>query len=159
MVATLLIGMGIGAAATPDEDERPPMAHAHEDMSMPSSAATTVEEPTEPANLDGTWVVTSCDLQPFTAGTDTSTLVGAVEVENTGNVPALFTVSLKWDALPGRLFDGGTWEVSLNPGASRELLFVKKIHGNNVNRVQSSPGYKGAGEEEFCKVSGSIDAA
>jgi hypothetical protein len=102
-------------------------------------------------------VITACDLQLFTAGTNTSTLVGAVEVDNTGNVPALATVSLKWDALPGPLFDGGTKEVTLNPGASRELRFTTKINGSDVNRVQSSPGYLAAGNEGLCRVTTSIE--
>ena len=45
---------------------------------------------------------TACDLQLFVGGGDTSSLVAAVEVENTGTVPALITVSLKWDACLAR---------------------------------------------------------
>jgi hypothetical protein len=164
IVAALLIGIGIGAASTPEEEEQIPVAEAPASPSLPPLPSpsppveTTVEETTEPPNLDGTWVVTACDLQLFTGG-DMSTLVGAVEVENTGNVPALVSVSLKWDALPGPLPDGGKKEVTLNPGASRELRFTTRINGSDVDRVQSSPGYQAASDEKFCKVMASIDEA
>jgi hypothetical protein len=68
-------------------------------------------------------------------------------------------VSFKWDALPGPLFDGGTKEVTLNPGGSRELRFTTKITSDDVSRVQSSPGYNAVGSEKLCKVKASIDEA
>jgi hypothetical protein len=68
-------------------------------------------------------------------------------------------VSLQWDALPGPLLDGGTKEVTLNPGGSRELRFTTKITTDDVSRVQSSPGYNAAGGEKLCKVKTSIDEA
>lgn len=153
----------MGTAATPEEKEQIPLAEAPATpLPSPSPPAQTTAEPTpeattEPADLDGTWVVTACDLQLFTQGFNQSILVGAVEVENTGNVPALVSVSLKWDALPGPLPDGGTKEVTLNPGASREL--TTKINGGDVDRVQSSPGYGAASDEKFCKVKASIEEA
>jgi hypothetical protein len=111
-------------------------------------------------NLDGTWTVTSCDLQLFVGGGDLSTLVAAVQVKNTGNVPALITVSLKWDALPGPLIDGGTKQVRLNPDGTREIRFTKtRLNTDDVSRVQSSPGYKSSSEEKLCKVKTSIDYA
>jgi hypothetical protein len=164
IVAALLIGIGIGAASTPEEEslDVPSKSVPSSPSSPPATTVeettTTVAEPTEPADLDGTWKITACDLQLFTGG-NASTLVGAVEVENTGNVPALVAVSLKWDALPGPLFDGGTKEVTLNPGASRELRFTTKITSDDVSRVQSSPGYNAVGSEMLCKVKTWIDGA
>jgi hypothetical protein len=84
-------------------------------------------------------------------------LVAAVEVENTGNVPAAVTVNLKWDALPGPLFDGGSKTVTLEPGRTREIRFMAKIKGNDVDRVQSSPGYRASSDNKFCKVKTSIN--
>jgi hypothetical protein len=128
--------------------------------STPSASPTaepTVESPSpEPEVLDGTWELTACDLQLFTSGFDTSTLVAAVVVENTGTVP---TVALKWDALPGPLFDGGEKVVIVNPGKSREVKFQKQIDGNDVDRVQSSTGYESADSSKLCKVKTSIDGA
>lgn len=168
IVAALLIGIGIGAASTLEEEQSlgvptgsslsSTAATDEETTTTIEETTTTVAEPTEPADLDGTWKITACDLQLFTGG-NASTLVGAVEVENTGNVPALVAVSLKWDAIPGPLFDGGTKEVTLNPGASRELRFTTKITSNDVSRVQSSPGYNAVGSEKLCKVQTSIDEA
>jgi hypothetical protein len=157
MVVSLFVGIGIGAAATPEEGQ--PLAQPQASGSPASPAVTTVEE-TEAPNLDGTWTVTSCDLQLFVGGGDLSTLVAAVEVKNTGNVPALITVSLKWDALPGPLFDGGTKQVTLNPDGTREVRFTKtRLSTDDVGRVQSSPGYKSSSEEKLCKVKTSIDNA
>jgi hypothetical protein len=81
------------------------------------------------------------------------------EVENTGNVPAVITVNLKWDALPGPLFDGGTKTVTLEPGRTREIRSMTKINQNDVDRVQSSPGYRASSDNKFCKVKTSIDNA
>jgi hypothetical protein len=157
MVVSLFVGIGIGAAATPEEGQ--PLAQPQAIESPTSPSVTPVEE-TEAPNLDGTWRVTSCDLQLFVGGGDLSTLVAAVEVKNTGNVPALITVSLKWDALPGPLIDGGTKQVRLNPDGTREVRFTKtRLSTDDVSRVQSSPGYKSSSDEKFCKVKTSIDNA
>ncbi len=108
---------------------------------------TTEPSPTQEPVLKGTWRVTSCDLLLFTQG-NSSTLVGAVEVNNTGTVDSKVTVSLKWDALPGPLFDGGTKSVTLHPGQSREIRFTRKGLGlTDVDRVQASPGYKKGGDK------------
>ena len=97
MVISLFIGIGIGAAAgssVKTETGANPVAPA---TSSPPAVVTT-EAPTEAPNLDGTWQLTGCDLQLFVGGGDLSLLVAAVQVKNTGNVPAKVTVSVKWDA-------------------------------------------------------------
>jgi hypothetical protein len=160
MILSLLVGIGIGASSPDQEDaaQVSPTAQASPTVTT-ATQEPTPEATTGPANLDGTWRITSCDLQLFTSGTDTSTLVGAVEVNNTGNVPAQITVSLKWDAIPGPPIDGGTKSVTLKPGASRDVRFSKNIGQDDVSRVQSSPGYQSAGAEKLCKVKTSIDNA
>jgi hypothetical protein len=159
MVLSLFIGIGIGAAAgssVKTQTEASPLAPA---TTAPPAVAST-EAPTEAPNLDGTWQLTGCDLQLFVGGGDLSLLVAAVQVKNTGNVPAKVTVSVKWDALPGPLFDGGTKVVTLNPGGTRELRFTKRgLTTGDVDRVQSSPGYQSASNEKLCKVHTSIDNA
>jgi hypothetical protein len=159
MVVSLFVGIGIGAAATPSETREAAGSSPVTEASTETPAVTEVPSPTEPPNLDGTWKLTACDLQLFTQGLNSSTLVGAVEVENSGNVPSVITVNLKWDALPGPLFDGGTKRVRLEPGRTREIRFTEKIGGNDVDRVQSSPGYQAASDSKFCKVKTSIDYA
>ena len=68
-------------------------------------------------------------------------------------------MGLEWDALPGPLFDGGTKNVTVQPGASRKLRFQKNFGSSDVDRVQSSPGYESADDTKFCKVKASIDGA
>jgi hypothetical protein len=93
----------------------------------------------------------------FTQGFNTSTLVGAVELENSGDAPGEVTVSLKWDAIPGPRIEGGEKVVTLQPGQSREVRFQEKIGDSDVDRVQSSPGYQAASDDKFCLVKASID--
>lgn len=163
MVVSLFVGIGIGAAGAPSDDTENVASPVITEEAPPTTESVTESPtPTEAPNLDGTWQLTACDLQLFTGGTfpnETSILVGAVEVENTGNVPAVITVNLKWDALPGPLFDGGTKTVRLEPGRTREIRFMTKINQNDVDRVQSSPGYRASSDNKFCKVKTSIDNA
>ncbi|HXF72475.1 MAG TPA: hypothetical protein VNO79_07700 [Actinomycetota bacterium] len=166
VVVSLLIGYGLGSAGQGSRDlaARPQQAGGEAtgtEGSAPATAALSSPSPTpeEAEVLDGTWRLVACDLQLFTQGFDTSTLVGAVVVRNTGNVPAKVTVNLKWDALPGPLFDGGTKVVALEPGRSKQVRFTKKIGSDDVDRVQSSPGYQSADSGKLCKVKASIEKA
>jgi len=161
-VVTFLIGVGVGVAGAPDDEAPAPVAvppAESEDLTGAISPTPSPSpSPTEAPVVDGTWVLTACDLQLFTQGNN-STLVAAIEVENTGNVPADVTVGLKWDALPGPLFDGGTKVVTLEPGRSKEVRFQTNIGISDVDRVQSSPGYQSVNDNKFCKVKASIDQA
>lgn len=167
---SLLIGVGIGVgidaagggAITSAEPAKTVSVAPETTPPSPTSATSVVTSPSpaEPPNVAGKWQLTSCDLQLFTQGNQ-STLVAALKLFNTGNVPADVTVTLKWDALPGPPIDGGTKTVTnLQPGASREVNFVKKgVSGNDVTRLQSSSGYQSSNDQKFCIAKTSISEA
>jgi hypothetical protein len=160
LIIGFVVGLGLVSVGCATETQTVTQAASAAQETESSAAAvvvTNVPSPTEAPKLDGTWKLTGCDLHLFVGGGDYSLLVGAVSVKNTGNVPALITVGMKWDALPGPLFDGGTKQATLKPGASKQLNFVdKNVSMDDVDRIQSSPGYNSYQDSKFCKVSASI---
>ncbi len=152
ILAALVVGVGIGAgvggSSVGGSDGGGRVTLAEETSPPPIE---TESSPAPAPVLRGTWAVTACDLLLFTQG-ESSTLVGSVEVHNTGTVDSKVSVSLKWDALPGPLFDGGTKSVELRPGQSREIRFTKKgLSLSDVDRIQASPGYR-KGSDHLCIV-------
>jgi hypothetical protein len=153
MVVTLFIGIGIGAAGAPSETE------TSADSPVPVAESPTTEAPTSPsptpepvAEPEGTFGLAQCDVNLFSGGTfpnQTSTFVGAIEVRNTGEVPATIRVTFTWLLLGASNVDAKPKTVTLQPGASRFVTFSKSgISGEQVDAFQAHPAY---GDSENCR--------
>jgi hypothetical protein len=94
--------------------------------------------------------MSSCDL-----GSDDD-LIGSVELENTGNVDAEFTVSFTWLLGDGGKIEADDETYTLVPGRTKLVFFKESADIDTQLSFQDHPGYF---DSTNCKAKASIDFA